>query len=168
LLQSGIACSSSDTTNAVFPSFHPFKSTESQQRYIAFNERLSKKWPVPYEAKIVETSFGKTFVRISGPAEAAPLILLPGSSANSLSWRSNVGVLSEHFRIFAVDNINDFGRSVYTHAPKNVDDFSRWLNELFDELNLHDRINLMGASYGGWIASEYALRNPGRLDNGTD
>jgi pimeloyl-ACP methyl ester carboxylesterase len=162
-LLSATACSSADATKAPFPSFHPFKSVEAQQRYIAFNETLSKKWPVPYDGKFVETSFGKTFVRICGPEGAAPLILLPGSSANSLSWRQNAGFLSGNFRIIAVDNINDFGRSVFTRAPKNADDFSKWLNELFDGLNLHGQINLMGTSYGGWIASKYAIANPGRL-----
>lgn len=164
LLPCAIACNSVDTSDATFPSFHPFKSIEAQQQYIAYNDILSKKWPVPVETKFVETSFGKTFVRISGPEGAPALVLLPGASANSLSWRQNVSFLSEHFRIFAVDNINDFGRSVYTRAPKSTDDFSKWLNQLFDGLNLHDHINLMATSYGGWIASEYALHNSSRLN----
>jgi pimeloyl-ACP methyl ester carboxylesterase len=153
-----------DTSQAAFPPFHPFKSIEAQKQYTAFNDTLSKKWPVPVETKFVETSFGKTFVRISGPAEAPSLVLLPGSSANSLSWRQNAGFLSGSFRIFAVDNINDFGRSIYSREPESADDFSKWLNELFDGLNLQNHINLMGTSYGGWIAAEYALANHGRLD----
>lgn len=164
LLLNGVACNSVDTSNAALSPFHPFKSIEAQKQYIAFNDMISKMWPVPVETKFVETSFGKTFVRISGPAEAPSLILLPGSSANSLSWRQNAGFLSGHFRVFAVDNINDFGRSVYSHAPESTDDFSKWLNELFDGLNLQNHINLMGTSYGGWIAAEYALANPGRID----
>jgi pimeloyl-ACP methyl ester carboxylesterase len=164
LLSFGVICNSTDTSKVVLSPYHPFKSIEAQKQYMAFNDTLSKKWPVPVETKFVETSFGKTFVRISGPAEAPSLILLPGSSANSLSWRQNAGFLSGHFRVFAIDNIYDFGRSVYSRAPENADDFSKWLNELFTGLNLQNHINLMGTSYGGWIAAEYALANPDRLD----
>ena len=151
------------TADDTLPSYHPFKSPKAQVQYLAFNEMLSKKWLVSGETIIVGTSFGKTFIRISGPIGARPLVLLPGSGANSLMWRGNVEELSKHFRIYAIDNINDFGRSIYTNAPKNPDDFSKWLNELFSELNLGDSLNIMGMSYGGWIVSQYSMRNPKRL-----
>jgi pimeloyl-ACP methyl ester carboxylesterase len=154
--------SANDAASAL-PSYHPFKSAEAQEEYLAFNDTLSKKWPVAGETKMVETSFGKTFIRICGPLNARPLVLLPGGGANSLMWRTNVKPLSEHFRVYAVDNINDFGRSIYSHAPKSPDDFSLWLGELFSQLNLGDSITIMGTSYGGWIAGQYAMRNPQHL-----
>jgi len=63
-----------------------------------------------------------------------------------------------------VDNIYDFSRSVYTRPMRSPDDFVSWLNELFDALALGDRVNIMGLSYGGWIAAQYALRHQNRLD----
>ena len=39
----------------------------------------------------------------------------------------------------------------------------RWLDELFDELDLHD-VRLVVHSYGGWMAALYALEFPERLD----
>jgi pimeloyl-ACP methyl ester carboxylesterase len=42
-------------------------------------------------------------------------------------------------------------------------DFVRWLDELFTALNLGDHINFLGMSQGGWLATQYALRFPGRL-----
>ena len=113
---------------------------------------------------MVETSFGQTFVRIGGPADAPPLVLLPGANATSLMWLPNIEALSESFRTYAVDNIYDFGRSVFTRRFKTSDDFVDWLDDLFDGLDLGDSINIMGLSYGGWLTSQYAIRFPERID----
>jgi pimeloyl-ACP methyl ester carboxylesterase len=113
---------------------------------------------------MVATSYGQTFVRISGPEGAPPLVLLPGASSTSLMWIPNIRPWSEHFRTYAVDNIYDYGRSIYTRAMRRPDDFVAWLDELFVGLGLGNRINLIGMSYGGWLAGLYALRFQDRLD----
>jgi pimeloyl-ACP methyl ester carboxylesterase len=112
---------------------------------------------------MVDTAYGQTFVRISGPDGAQPLVLLPGAATPSLMWTSNIKPWSEYFRTYAVDNIYDYGRSVYTRSLRNRDDFTDWLDGLFGVLNLGDRINLIGMSYGGWLAAEYTLRFQERL-----
>jgi pimeloyl-ACP methyl ester carboxylesterase len=63
-----------------------------------------------------------------------------------------------------VDNIYDYGRSIYTQIIKNPDEFVNWLDELFSALELGNNIDLMGLSYGGWLTSQYALRLPERLN----
>jgi pimeloyl-ACP methyl ester carboxylesterase len=113
---------------------------------------------------MVNTAYGTTFVRVSGPASAPPLLLLHGISGNSLQWAPNIGALSKSFRVYAVDNIYDYGRSVYTRIIKNSEDYVTWLDELFGALALGNNIHLMGLSYGGWLTSQYALRFPHRLD----
>jgi len=124
----------------------------------------AKKWPVPSKTGMVDTSYGQTFIRISGQVDAPPLVLLHGGSGNSLQWIPNIKALSEFFKTYAVDNIYDYGRSVYTRPIKRPDDFINWLDELFVALELRDNINLVGLSYGGWLASLYALRFPGQLE----
>ena len=104
-----------------------------------------------------------TFVRMSGPADAPPLVLLPGAATTSLMWVPNIKALSGPFRTYAVDNIYDYGRSVYTRPVKGPDDFVNWLDGLFSALALGDAINVMGLSYGGWLTSQYVLRFPNRL-----
>lgn len=144
-------------------SFHPFRSAKARERYLRYYDQKAARWPVPAECRTVETSFGQTFVRISGSPDKPPLVLLPGGSTSSLMWLPNVAAFSAHFRTVAVDNLYDFGRSVYSRKPRDVGDLLSWLNELFDALTLGDRINLLGLSLGGWIASQYALRFPERL-----
>lgn len=56
---------------------HPFKSVAARDSYLAFYERHAAEWPVPSETRMVDTEDGQTFVRISGSAEAPPLVLLP-------------------------------------------------------------------------------------------
>jgi pimeloyl-ACP methyl ester carboxylesterase len=124
----------------------------------------AKKWPVDSETCFVNTSYGQTFVRLSGPAGAPPLVLQHGGGGNSLQWIPNIEALSKSYRVYAVDNIYDLGRSIYTQTIKSSDDFVKWLDELFSALELGNNINLMGLSYGGWLTSQYALRFPDRLD----
>lgn len=146
------------------PAYHPFRSVEAQAEYLADYDRRAERWPVASQSTTVATFDGRTFVRISGPDDAPPLVLLPGAGGNSLTWMPNIRALSEHFQTYAVDNIYDCGRSVYTRPIETPADFVNWLDELFSALELGDRINLVGLSYGGWLTSLYALRFPNRLN----
>ena len=143
--------------------FHPFKSAEAKVRYLAFEDKMAKKWPIASEERTVQTSFGKTFMRISGPVDAPPLVLLPGGGCNSLIWSTNIKALSKEYRTYALDNIYDFGRSVYTRKMESGNDCAVWLDELFDTLSLGSSVRMIGYSYGGWVTSQYALHHPERL-----
>jgi pimeloyl-ACP methyl ester carboxylesterase len=145
-------------------SYHPFRSAEAKEKYLKLYDLRAKKWPIVSESRIVDTSYGQTFVRLSGPAGARPLVLLHGVSGNSLQWMPNIKALSGSFRTYALDNIYDNGRSIYARPMGSPDDFVNWLEELFGALNLGDNISLMGLSYGGWLTAQYALRFPSRLD----
>jgi pimeloyl-ACP methyl ester carboxylesterase len=143
--------------------YHPFRSAKAKEEYLAFYDRKAELWPVESESRMVETSFGQTFVRISGPRDAQPLVLLCGIGDTSLMWSHNVEALSTGFRTYAVDHINDNGRSVYTRLLNTPGDYVQWLDELFSALALGDHIHLMGMSLGGWQAALYTLRYPNRI-----
>ncbi len=141
---------------------HPFRSEIAKETYLTSYDEHAQRWPIPSETQVVDTSFGQTFVRVSGPEAGPPLVLLPGDSENSLAWIPLIEALSEDHRTYALDQIFDNGRSVYTRPIRTPDDFVQWLDELFTALELN-RINLMGHSYGGWLACLYALSHPERL-----
>ena len=94
----------------------------------------------------------------------SPLVLLHGHSENGLNWLPNIEDLSQDYRTYAIDIISDPGRSIYTKTIKSADDYTTWLDQLFDGLGLEGQINLIGLSYGGWLTSQYALRFPLRLN----
>ncbi len=147
-----------------FPPYHPFKSAKAREQFLKLYDKNAEKWPVDSETRMVDTPYGQTFVRISGPDNAPPLVLLHGMSGNSLQWIPNIEDLSASYKIYALDNIYDNGRSIYTRPVKSSDDFVKWLDDLFSALELGDNINLLGMSYGGWIASQYALQYSDRLN----
>jgi len=144
--------------------YHPFKSQKDKETYLAYNKKCAIKWPVDSDNKMIKTSFGKTFVRISGPKNAPLLVLLPGDTENSLSWTPQVKSFSKHYKVFAIDHIFDNGLSVYSKPLKDSSDLIKWLDELFDKLGLEENINLIGFSYGGWQTAIYALTHPNRLN----
>jgi len=90
-------------------------------------------------------------------------VLLSGLGGNSLFWKAQAKALSECYRIYAVDDVYGYGRSVFTRKIDTVDDVVSWLNDLLHELRL-GRVSLVGISYGGWQAGRYALRHPEKLD----
>ena len=143
--------------------YHPFRSAKAKEQYLALYDLRAKQWPVVSETRMVETSYGQTFVRLSGSMDAQPLVLLPGAAASSLMWMPNIEALSASYRTYAVDNIYDNGRSVYTRHLKTPDDYVNWLDELFTALALGNQIRLVGMSFGGWQTSQYALHFPNRL-----
>ncbi len=112
---------------------------------------------------MVPTSYGDTFVRITGPAGAPPLVLLPGAATTSLMWAPNVQALSESFRTIALDQLGEVGRTTCFRPVRRYSDLLAWLNELFEALKLGAEINLAGLSYGGALAAQYTLHFPERL-----
>jgi pimeloyl-ACP methyl ester carboxylesterase len=143
--------------------FHPFKSAEAKIEYVGHYKELEKTWPVDFESTMVDTSYGSTYVRICGPENAPVLVLLPGDTENSLSWKFEIEALSKKYRTYLPDQINDYGLSKRSRPIGNKQAFIGWLNELFTHLNL-SKINLVGFSYGGGLALVYALAHPERIN----
>ncbi len=142
---------------------HPFRSREAKQEYLHFYDRLAEQWPVESETRVVGTASGQTFIRVQGPVDGAPLVLLPGDTETSLSWLPVIEGLSQDFRTYAIDHVYDNGRSVYAREMSRPKDFVDWLGDVFDEMGL-SRVNLAGYSYGGWQAALYALAHPNCVD----
>ena len=148
------------------PEYYPYRSEAARARCFAyFDSKAASTWPRDSEERYVPTSYGPTFVRLTGPPAAPPLVLLHGAGGTSLMWAPNVQALSEHYRTIAVDQAWDFGRTLSTKPIETMSDLTSWLNELFDGLKVRSGINLAGMSYGGAIAAQYALRFPRRLRN---
>jgi pimeloyl-ACP methyl ester carboxylesterase len=140
----------------------PFRSPAARAEYLAFYDRRAERWPVPSETRLVPTSFGETFVRISGPPGAPPLVLLAGMSSSGLMWETLIEPFAQRYRTYAVDSVADVGRSVPTRDVRSAADYADWLEELFAALTLRD-VSLVGMSYGAWVAAHVALLRPERL-----
>ncbi|MGW0615673.1 alpha/beta fold hydrolase [Streptomyces sp. NPDC002788] len=135
----------------------------AEAAFLAAYDAVLREWPVEVRSVDVPSPYGSTRVHISGHADGAPLVLLPGGGTTSVAWFGNVGALSAAHRVHAVDLMGDIGRSVHDGAPlRGTADLMAWLDALFDEMKL-DGAHLCGHSYGAWIALNYALHAPHRL-----
>lgn len=120
-------------------------------------------WPVPAEHRLVPTREGSTFVVVSGPADAPPVILLHGSGGTSADWLGDIATWSDAFRTYSVDLVGEPGLSARSRPALDSAGPSDWLNDVLDGLGL-DRAGLVGMSLGGWHALDYVIRRPGRVE----
>ncbi|MFF1302956.1 alpha/beta fold hydrolase [Streptomyces sp. NPDC058307] len=135
------------------------------EAFEAAYEKVLGKWPADREALRVPTPFGTTYVNACGPADAPPLVLLPGGGgATSTSWYAQATHLARTRRVLAVDLVGAPGRGepAAGRHPRTVADLAAWLDALLDGLGVA-RADFGGHSYGAWIALHYALRAPHRM-----
>jgi pimeloyl-ACP methyl ester carboxylesterase len=78
-------------------------------------------------------------------------------------WAPNIEALSRCLRTFALDQIGDIGRTTCLRPIRSMGDLMRWLDQVFDALELQSNMNLVGISYGGGLAAQYLLHRPERL-----
>ena len=131
--------------------------------FSAAYDAVLAKWPAATAHLDVPTPFGATHVHRYGPADAPPVLLLPGGGATATGWYGVAAELGRTHRVHAADLIGDPGRSVPGGRPlRTVEDLSGWLDALYDGLGLESAA-LCGHSYGAWIALHHALRSPDRV-----
>ncbi|WP_052865483.1 alpha/beta fold hydrolase [Streptomyces niger] len=138
-----------------------------RDRYFAACDAVYAMGARPLAETDVETAFGTTHVYRYGPADPAaqartPIVLVHGAGGCSAMWYPNTPALSADRPVYAIDTPGDPGRSVQRaplHRPERA---AQWLDEALAGLEL-DRVHLVGASYGGWLALNQAHRAPGRL-----
>ena len=136
-----------------------YKSNKTRDKALTIYENILNHWPVFYEQRMVTTSFGETYIMVSGSQGAKPLVLLHGGGGNSTMWNYNVASLSKYFQVYAIDIIGEAGKSSGTRPSYKTDGHARWLKEVFDSLEIHEAA-LCGASLGGTIAHQFALVFP--------
>lgn len=142
-----------------------FAATPAGSAFYRAYDRVLAKWPVEVTGIDLESANGTTRVNVCGPADAPPVVLLPGGGATSTVWFENVAALAERHRVFAVDLMGDAGRSaVGATPPRTTEDLTSWLDAVVTQAGLGE-FGLVGHSYGAMIALSYALCEPGRVQN---
>ncbi|MBV8934011.1 MAG: alpha/beta fold hydrolase [Kutzneria sp.] len=140
-----------------------YSSTEGARLVRNRYQELLRRWPVPHDQMRVPTSQGETFVVACGPPMAPPVVLLHGSMGNSARWLSEASILAHRLRLYSVDIIGEPGLSAPSRPPLDSDAYARWLEDVLGGLGV-ERASFVGESLGGWMALDYAIRRPGRVD----
>jgi len=139
-----------------------FKTSEGEAAFLAAYDAAMKSWPVPYEEMDIPTQFGMTHVVVSGPKDAPPLVLLHGYWATSTMWAPNIADFSKDYRVYAVDVMGQPSKSIPAEPIRDAADYAAWLTATLDALHL-ESVCLVGMSFGGWLALNYAVAAPVRL-----
>lgn len=139
--------------------FYQYKTEKARHKAFASHDFILSQWPVPYETSFVETDFGPTHLMAYGPPDAPPLVLIHGHGTNATMWYPIASALVDHYRVYAPDTIGDLGKSAGIKLHYSSDEYSRWLNEVFEQLGLSNA-RIAGISEGGWIAFHFASAFP--------
>lgn len=138
-----------------------FRDDAARARFVRAYQACLAALPPPDRTWDVPTSFGTVRVyRFDGVAER-PVVLLPGRNSSTPMWGSDLTGLLAHGTVFAVDLLGEPGLSVQQCPIAGSDDQAQWFDEMLDGLGLRSP-HLMGVSFGGWTATNYAVRRPGR------
>lgn len=108
------------------------------------------------------------FVRVGGldlyyeeHGSGEPLLLIQGFGGNTVAWGPLIPALAARYRVIAFDN-RDAGRSSEATGPYTIADMADDARGLLDALGVPSA-HVLGASMGGMIAQELALRWPQKV-----
>lgn len=144
------------------PTTSTFVSPERREAYLAHYAHMLHEWP-PYERVTITGRYGRTGVLLSGAVSSPPLVLLHGRYTPSPSWTPLIHELAKRYRVHAIDTIGEPGLSVNDAARlHSADDYTQWLTSTLDGMGL-GATHVCGHSFGGWIATRFAIAHPSRV-----
>jgi 3-oxoadipate enol-lactonase len=112
------------------------------------------------ELSITQAETLKMNYEVSG--QGPDLLLIHGLGLSSMkTWRYQIPVLSKHFRVHAID-LRGFGKTNNPEQKFSVQQHVYDIKALMDTIGLK-KVVLVGFSMGGWIAQQFALDYPERL-----
>lgn len=140
-----------------------FVSAQARDEYFAAYESAFTALPPVAERFDVETAFGTARVYRFGAPGPSPMVLLHGRAGATVMWQPNLqAFVDRNGPVYSVDVIGEAGRSVQTAPIRDGADQAAWLSTVLAELALED-VHLVGYSFGGWLAANYAVHEPSRL-----
>lgn len=140
-----------------------FKGPDARKKLDDWYQRFQKKIQIPVESEWVETRYGSNHVLVAGDKENPPLICLHAMLTGSSHLLSELQLLAKHYRLIAPDLPGQSVRGIESRFSYKNDDFSNWLIDIADSLELQ-KMNLLGVSLGGFAATKYAIFKPNRVN----
>jgi pimeloyl-ACP methyl ester carboxylesterase len=105
--------------------------------------------------------FDGATIQLRRAGSGQPLLFLhPAGGAGQ--WRPYHSLLAERFDVIAPDSPG-FGGSDAIEEIEGIDDLVYFTIDLLDRLEL-ERLYVVGASLGGWLAAELAVHSPQRVE----
>ena len=143
-----------------------FRSGAGEQAYLAAYRQAMTLLPTPRSTLDLETTFGHVRVYEFGAASAdraaTPVVLLPGRTSGVPMWAYNLPDLAAVRTSYALDALGDAGLSIQIRRIRDAADQADWLDQVLAQLPVPS-VHLVGHSFGGWLAANYAAWHPERV-----
>ena len=152
----------SQSLAAMQPNLKMYKSESGFNAIMSWYEETQASITVRVESIFVDTRFGRTHMLVAGPVDAEPVLLIPGVAGCAPLWRRQIGDLSQHFRVYAVDIPGQPGRSDPNPPSFLNDDYACWVLDVLDAIKA-ERCHIAGVSVGAWVAMRTAIHAPERV-----
>lgn len=144
-------------------------SLDGRREYTAAYDEALAAMPEPAAVRDVPTSFGTVRAYLFTPdgmaaddlAEATPIVLLPGWGSGAPMWSENLPGLAAERPVWAFDALGDAGMSAQTVPLESDSDEAAWIDETLAGLGVASA-HVVGHSFGGASAMNFALHHPGR------
>lgn len=92
----------------------------------------------------------------------APLVLIPGFASGAWSWQWQVDEFAALFRVITFDPRGVAQSKMADGGAVSIEDIAGDITAILDELAI-EKTNILGISFGGFVAQEFALKYPRRL-----
>ncbi|MFZ2202010.1 MAG: alpha/beta hydrolase [Microgenomates group bacterium] len=103
-----------------------------------------------------------THYELINPKAETPVIVLHGWGQNSSHWLPLAKKISDQFRLYLLD-LPGFGGTKNLAGGSGIPEYVKFVKNFAAKNNLK-KITLVGHSFGGQIAAEFALKFPGLLN----
>jgi len=113
------------------------------------------------QGKRIRIDDGEIYYETYG--KGSPLILLHGNNESINSFRNQIGPLSQHYKVIAIDTRGQGNSINKKTSPYTYEQFAKDLEEVMNALSIK-KASLLGWSDGGNTALLFSLRHPERLE----
>jgi pimeloyl-ACP methyl ester carboxylesterase len=142
-----------------------FRTAEGRRVYAASYAAAMEQLPTPTRSMDLETDFGTVRVYEFSSARtrgSVPVVLLPGRTSGAPMWEANLPGLAAERTVYGLDALGDAGMSVQSRRIADSEDQAAWLDQVLARMG-RPKVHLVGHSFGGWLAANYAVRHSERV-----
>lgn len=120
--------------------------------------------PEPVFAQLIPTRFGdaQTYIFQARSEQRVPILLIPGRASGTPMWRENLPHLLAERDVIAFDALGDAGLSEQRQVIRGDADQAAYIADVLNALQV-DKVHVVGHSFGGWMAANFALHHPERV-----